>query len=57
LAFAIDRHGDIYAEVPPGSSCAIEEFAPGSSTPMRTIAGPATDLEVPTAPTALFLGE
>jgi hypothetical protein len=47
-AFALDGKGDIYAEVPASSTtCAIQEFAPGSSVAMRTIAGPATGLGVP----------
>ncbi len=50
-AFAIDQNDDIYAAVlPPNSlSYAIEEFAPGASTPMRTIAGPNTQIANPTA--------
>jgi hypothetical protein len=45
VAFALDREGDIFAEVATTpTSFSIEEFAPGASTPMRVIGGSATDL-------------
>jgi hypothetical protein len=47
-AFSLDRHGHIFAEVPTSATAfSIEEFAPGSTIPMRTIGGPSTKLTIP----------
>jgi hypothetical protein len=52
-AFALDAKNNIYAVVKTGQSSngagifAVEEFAPGSTTPSRTIAGPHTGLSTP----------
>jgi DNA-binding beta-propeller fold protein YncE len=47
VGIAVDGRGNVYVTNQGGAS--IEEFAPSSSAPVRTVAGPATGLDQPVA--------